>query len=589
MQISQLRLFRFCLAIALSFGCAKSTESKVHLVIDADTTVREQTASLRIALAGRSRDADVWEEAPARIFDQTSSEWPRELTFPPKNGDTSREFSVRVVALDAHEDEVVVARAVGRFANRSQELRLLLTADCFGISCDATDTCLNGECVPASGGPLNDAGPTELDGGTDAHVDDADVTCSEGYADCDGNRSNGCEADLETSHDHCGACDTGCGISGCESGRCLLRYQGPEAGTIRIALGRDHSCGLKEDGTVRCWGRGTQGQLGNGAFVNEVSPVEVEGLDDAVQISAGSWHTCAVRTTGTVACWGNASHGALGTGATRPNSPIPLNLAGLGNAVQVSAGGTHTCALTNSGEVWCWGYNEYGQVGSGDTNDSVTPQQVDGLSDAVQVSVGGAHTCALSRDGTAACWGSNPYGQLGIGVTGGIRTTPVLVDGLADAVAISAGNVQTCAIREGGLVVCWGYWPLGRSGAVASPEPSEISDAVQVSSANVISATCARRATGQIACWGSGYYAGFGNGTRAQVDTATTVSGILASPTDFATNWQGCALEADDSMWCWGYNQCGQAGNGESGTCDDTYTYAEDDPWVPTPIEVMGW
>jgi alpha-tubulin suppressor-like RCC1 family protein len=148
--------------------------------------------------------------------------------------------------------------------------------------------------------------------------------------------------------------------------------------------------------------------------------------------------------------------------ATAHAQLVPLN-----GVAQVVAGEQHTCALTNGGGVKCWGSGEQGQLGDGSSTDRLTPVEVIGLSSGVQaISAGGSHTCALTDGGGVKCWGDNYYGQLGNGSGFNARLTPVDVTGLTSGVqAISVGNRHSCALTSGGGMKCWGRkrrWPTGR-------------------------------------------------------------------------------------------------------------------------------
>jgi hypothetical protein len=165
--------------------------------------------------------------------------------------------------------------------------------------------------------------------------------------------------------------------------------------------------------------------LGNDSTDGSPVPVEVSGLDDAVQVSAGDDHGCAVRRTGKVACWGKNDNGQLGNYGTT-GSLAPVEVSGLGNAVQVSAGSAHTCAVRETGKVVCWGKNDSGQLGDGTTEESLVPTKVKDLTGAVQVSAGDAHSCAVTIKGNVHCWGNNGGGR--IGYLSAVRyTSPVLV------------------------------------------------------------------------------------------------------------------------------------------------------------------
>ena len=140
-------------------------------------------------------------------------------------------------------------------------------------------------------------------------------------------------------------------------------------------------------GAVNCWGRNSNGQLGNGTTTDSSAPVAVSAFTDvsatAVSITAGSFHTCAVLNTGAVNCWGTNSFGRLGNGTTTDSS-VPVAVAAFtdgATAVSITAGDFHTCALLNTGAVNCWGCNGYGQLGNDTTTDSSVPVAVAAFTD----------------------------------------------------------------------------------------------------------------------------------------------------------------------------------------------------------------
>jgi len=186
-----------------------------------------------------------------------------------------------------------------------------------------------------------------------------------------------------------------------------------------------HSCSVLDDGSAVCWGRGVEGQLGNAANANSNVPQYVSPLTSPaphhLKIEVGKYHSCSILTDGSAACWGQGSSGQLGNGATTDsNVPVGVNLPP--QVTSISLGVKFTCATLPSGSAKCWGYGLYGQLGNSDWFTSLTPVNVDlppGM-ETLEVSAGEYHTCALIEDGTAMCWGENSNGQLGLGISGGI-------------------------------------------------------------------------------------------------------------------------------------------------------------------------
>ncbi len=283
---------------------------------------------------------------------------------------------------------------------------------------------------------------------------------------------------------------------------------------MAVSVGGSFTCSLLEGGAVACWGANGQGQLGDGTSSGpqtcygaacSPTPVAVSGLTGATAISAGGAHACALLAGGTVACWGWNGYGQLGDGTSSgpqicanvgsTGSPqcstTPVAVSGLTGATAIAAGYENTCALLAGGTVACWGDNSIGELGDGTTNGpqtcngginsgacSPTPVAVAGLTDATAISAGYQYACALLAGGTVACWGWNGYGQVGIdgptapgpemgpdmcsyGGVGGTpttsscSTTPVMVQGVTGATAISAGGYFACALVSGGAVMCW--------------------------------------------------------------------------------------------------------------------------------------
>ena len=163
-----------------------------------------------------------------------------------------------------------------------------------------------------------------------------------------------------------------------------------------LGTGDEFACALRGDGTVQCWGAGDSGQRGDGTFsLTSAVPVGVSGLTGAVAVSGGYEHACALRGDGTVQCWGRNVDGQLGDGTTAnpstgpPGSSVPVAVSGIRSADAITAGAYHTCALLADGTVQCWGRNHQGQLGDGTTTSSSTPVPVGGLTSVAEI--GRAH------------------------------------------------------------------------------------------------------------------------------------------------------------------------------------------------------
>jgi len=226
-----------------------------------------------------------------------------------------------------------------------------------------------------------------------------------------------------------------------------------------VVTGEAFSCAALEAGGVKCWGGG---DVGAGA-----TPVAISNLSErVVALAAGSDHACAVTEQGAVKCWGDNSAGQLGDGNKPDDSEAATIVTGLGGpARDVAAGAFHSCAVFVAGGVACWGSNDYGQLGDGTKTDRPAPVVVSGpLTGIVAVDAGYAHTCALSHSGAVSCWGDDSVNQLGNGAASG-STVPVAPTGLTAGVAVlAAGNLHSCVLMQDGSARCWGYNSDGQAG-----------------------------------------------------------------------------------------------------------------------------
>jgi alpha-tubulin suppressor-like RCC1 family protein len=261
-----------------------------------------------------------------------------------------------------------------------------------------------------------------------------------------------------------------------------VRVTLPEGATARaISAGSTHACLVTNAGTVWCWGRGQEGQLGNGATSDSTTAVQVTGLTGVVDVGVGNSHSCALLSSGQVRCWGDNTDGRLGNGSTVASStPVAVTLAATFpapnyTATSLAVGGAHSCIVDSATNVRCWGSNTHGQLGRGDTNVGYVPNPpvvssgfvvIDGQ---IAVAAGIEHTCALSISGQVRCWGRNNLGQLGdaqkvfTAVTFAQTVPAAGTYTNQSGTDISSGREHTC-VTSSGRAYCWGHNHAGRLG-----------------------------------------------------------------------------------------------------------------------------
>jgi alpha-tubulin suppressor-like RCC1 family protein len=341
---------------------------------------------------------------------------------------------------------------------------------------------------------------------------------------------------------------------------------------VAVTVGGDHSCALRSDHTVECWGnaveRGNDPNLPDPPFD---TPAPVVNLTDASSIAAGSAHTCALIDDGTVKCWGTNFDGQIGNAGAAGTAGTPLTVSNLTGATAIasSASSEHNCALLGDGTVSCWGKGTSGQLGQGMNVGSHVPVPVAGLSQVTALAVGGAHTCALISGGTVKCWGSNFNGQLGSGTVGSPdQLAPTTVPGLGGVTQLLAGDQFTCALLSGGTVTCWGdntYHELGTTGA------SRTTTATVGGLSNVVdlflggNSACAVTSAGAALCWGDDGAGQLGNATpQPDFITPTAIANLVDVSSVAVSVTHGCAVKTDGTAWCWGSGGSGTLGAGPS-------------------------
>lgn len=401
------------------------------------------------------------------------------------------------------------------------------------------------------------------------------------------------------------------GNSSAEAGRTA---PGPIASTdkfIDVSGGSLHACGVASNGTVWCWGSDTNGKLGNGAGVtaNQETPYQVSNLTNIVKISAGEQHTCALRNDGAIFCWGLNTDGQLGDGTTTTRE-APVQVSGLANAIDISAGMTRTCAVVADGGAWCWGLGTSGQLGNGLSASSSVPVQVSSVTDFTQISVGRMAaddpTCGVTKTGKAYCWGDDTNQQLGNGAGAAVQLTPGEVTNVNENFSkISVNDNTVCAIvaYNNNSVACWGAGGTGQIGhgsTVASVDVptyvSRLTGIIDIAVNN--NSVCAVEKSGSIWCWGEDHatYGRLGNGDAstatssvpvlakamnaykisgshdsfyALIDTSAQYSAALpqytkkmSSAGSDTNSLHTCHIRSDGTMWCWGVEHAGELGNG---------------------------
>jgi len=295
---------------------------------------------------------------------------------------------------------------------------------------------------------------------------------------------------------------------------------------------------------------------------------ETIGGEPVVEIAAGGNHSCARVQSGLVYCWGYNVFGQLGDGTT-DDRLTPVQVADLTGATQIAVGEYHSCALRSTARVFCWGYNGFGQLGDGSTEDRWTRVRVAEITDVTQIATGTYHSCALRTSGRVFCWGQNANGQLGDGTTDP-SPTPVRVQGAwsTGATQIAAGGYFSCLLRQTGRVACWGdntYNQLGDGTNSSRPTPGPVTgltSVTQIDSGDYHS--CGLRSNGRVFCWGYNSWGALGDGTTTVRLVPVRVRDLTGATQVAAGGYwgTGCAVRNTGRIFCWGYNGQGQLGNG---------------------------
>ncbi len=337
-----------------------------------------------------------------------------------------------------------------------------------------------------------------------------------------------------------------------------------------ISAGGQTTCALTASGVALCWGRGTDGQLGNGASRNSSVPVLVRGGHEFSSVEVGFYHTCALTRAGEAYCWGatgrDQNAGQLGTGTADRGTEQPARVAPGTRFLSLAAGQVHTCGLTTERTALCWGDNHWGQLGDGTTTSRTSPVAVTGSHRFVELAVGDAYSCGVRDDGRVLCWGDN----FSYGVTGGEHTAATCADGfdrrctpepfhvaLPELVRYVSAGSATCATTAAGAVYCWGgsvqaLRPVGQKSVNLSR--------VELGTGHGCGVNQAARAE----CWGAHRLGQLGSGAAPDdySEAPVAVSGDVEFRQVSAGMFHSCGISVDGDAYCWGANREGQLGTG---------------------------
>jgi alpha-tubulin suppressor-like RCC1 family protein len=350
---------------------------------------------------------------------------------------------------------------------------------------------------------------------------------------------------------------------------------------------------------------GSATDLGGGSGASaEPSSVYFPSLSGVTALSSSGLNqaTCALVAAGTVSCWGPNETGVDGYPPDKQCFAVPHEVSGLDDVLLVAAGGGFACAVLADSSVQCWGSNDYGELGVSPSVPTETPKQIAGVTGATYLATGSNTACAVMMDGTSMCWGGSSSGaptpqpfllpvtnasQLAVGERsilcarindGSVQCSDIEgqpyqfapVPGISNAIDLSAGTYQACAVTSDGHVSCWGQNNFGELGVADQTATGPVvvpgvEDAVEVRASYEY--TCAVTASGQVFCWGDNSYSTLGTSDlpgsypcapspkEGDLDVCSPpiqVPGIENAIHIAAADDHVCALLADGTVECWG-------------------------------------
>ncbi len=389
-----------------------------------------------------------------------------------------------------------------------------------------------------------------------------------------------------------------------------------------IVVGQSSACAMLDNNEVKCWGNNERGQLGLGSMLHEIENVPTTAIQIGTgkipqSITTGEFHTCVLLNNGRIKCWGDNDHGQLGLNVGISHLGDLVSLGTEYSVKTVATGYDHACAILNDDSVKCWGLNDQGQLGLNDTKNrgSLNSTMGDALlavnlgtgRTAKAIATGDGHTCVILDNNNVKCWGNNEEGQLGLDdqQNRGDGTGPTMADlptvdlgTNLKAIAIAAEKNMTCAIvvtepsQTSGAIKCWGNNSYGQLGLGNSDGP-KTSPTIAVNLGTNITAkaialgryhTCALLNDNNVKCWGLNDQGQLGTGDLDFRGENSANMGDALLPVALGTSLTAkaitagrnhtCAILNDDSVKCWGNNDHGQLGLGNSNSPKTTPTAA---------------
>jgi alpha-tubulin suppressor-like RCC1 family protein len=398
----------------------------------------------------------------------------------------------------------------------------------------------------------------------------------------------------------------------------------PAATFAAVSAGGTHTCAIDPDGALWCWGGNDRGELGTGDVDDRLVPARVSGFADWTAIAAGSGATCGLRSGGTLWCWGD-----MRVTGTSQSTPVPTQIDGEWQSVAVGfetmcaasatgdvachdgalpgftttkvglgagavATSNHTfCAIDGAHHAVCWGQNNFGQLGNGNTDPQSDPVPV-GIPSAQALATGTEHACAIDLDGGLWCWGRCGFGEAGpdAAPADGISCpTPLHVAPGQRFVAVSAGEHDTCAVRDDAVALCFGLGEHGETGANAGvlrapPTPIDaLPDGWAAISAG-IDHTCGVQRDGATLCWGANARGQLGDGLGGLVLVPVLIDDASAWQSVAAGAMLSCGVRVDGTLWCWGRNSSGELADGSTRPSHQPQQIGRDRDWATV---APGW